>query len=137
MAKVTGEFNHIKRLLAARGPEIQREVGQALYVAGDLIAKEAQISITNGSVSGAGHVASRPGEPPNADTRQLDTHIRVDKTGPFSIEVGSFAPYSSFLEFGTSRMAERPFMKPATHKMKPKALKLVELAIGRALGGLR
>jgi HK97 gp10 family phage protein len=135
MAKISGQFQHIRRLLAARDERFQREVGQAMYVGGDLIAKEAQRSITTGSISGAGHIPSAPGQPPNADTRQLDTNIRVTRTRAFEIEIASNAEYSTYLEFGTSRMAERPFMKPASDKMTPKALALVAAAVKRATGG--
>lgn len=136
MAKITGDFKHIRHLLEARGPLIQREVGQAIFVAGDLVAKEAARSIVSGSVSGRAHVPSAPGTPPNADTRNLDTNIFVERHGLFAVNVVSAASYSTFLEFGTSKMAERPFMKPAADKMTPKAVKLVEAALKRAIGGL-
>ena len=39
--------------------------------------------------------------------------------------VESTAPYSSFLEFGTTQMGERPFMHPAAMRAFPKIAKAV------------
>ena len=36
------------------------------------------------------------------------------------VAVESRAPYSKFLEFGTSKMLPRPFLFPATEKSRPK-----------------
>ena len=105
---------------------------KALYAAGQLIEIEAEHSITEGSISGAGHVPSLPGQPPNADTRQLDTSIHTVVVGRGRVNVESTAPYSAALEFGTSKMAARPFMAPAAKKKSPEAKKLVAEAIRRS-----
>jgi len=102
---------------------------RALYAAGQLIEIEAEISITRGSVSGKGHVPSKPGEPPNADTRLLDTSIDTVVVGPNRVDVVSSAPYSAALEFGTSRMAERPFMGPAARAKTAEAVDLIARAV--------
>lgn len=96
---------------------IRSESAKELLKAGQIVADDAAASIRAGSVSGAGHVPSRPGEPPNRDTGRLDTNIDavLAKSGK-SVRVISRAPYSSFLEFGTSRVAERPFMRPALRR---------------------
>lgn len=110
-----------------------RDVGKALFVAGDMIKAEAQVSITTGAVSGANHVPSRPGEPPNEDTGDLRRSIKVVQTGPLSVRVvagGDGAPYAPFLEFGTSRMLARPFMGPAARKRKDEAVAIVRRAVG-------
>lgn len=94
---------------------------QTLYVIGQRIELDAELSITTGSVSGAGHVASAPGEPPNRDTGLLDTSIETTFAGENQVHVTSNAPYSAALEFGTSKMAERPFMRPAVEKNRGRA----------------
>jgi HK97 gp10 family phage protein len=127
MAKITGAGKVRQRLnrMAASRPLTDR----ALYAAGQMIEIEAEISITRGSVSGAGHVPSKPGEPPNADTRLLDTSIHTTVAGPGRVDVTSNAPYSAALEFGTSRMAARPFMGPAMRAKKAEAVELVRRAV--------
>lgn len=132
MAHVTGDKAHSDRLkrLAEKTPG---EVLKALYAAGQLIEIEAEHSITEGSISGKGHVPSLPGEPPNADTRLLDTSIEttVKSRNPPQVDVTSNAPYSAALEFGTSKMAERPFMRPALEKKRGEATILVSAAVKR------
>ena len=92
-------------------------VTKQLAAAGELVRADAQKSIREGSISGHGHIPSKPFDPPNADTHRLDLSIDVviNKSGK-SVSVVSLAPYSSFLEFGTSRMAERPFLRPALRR---------------------
>lgn len=133
MAKITGDRKHEARLRRLAGAEANAAIVQGLFVAGKEIEIEAEISITSGSITGAGHVASLPGQPPNADTRLLDTSIDTTIIGqsPPTVHVTSNAPYSAALEFGTSRMEERPFMRPATAKKRGAAAKIIAKVISR------
>ena len=73
------------------------------------------------------HRASAAGEPPATDTGYLVSNIftNIDTDG-LGASVESRAGYSSFLEFGTSKMAARPFMQPALEENKPKIRRLEE-----------
>lgn len=117
--RVTGDRKHSEHL-KRMASNVDRAVAQALYAAGQEIELEAEHSITEGSISGKGHIPSAPGEPPNADTRLLDTSIETTlvSVSPPRVDVTSHAPYSAALEFGTSKMAERPFMRPALAKKR-------------------
>lgn len=59
------------------------------------------------------HTASAPGEAPAVDTgfliNSIRTHIKSDTEAVIEIP----AEYAEGLEFGTSRIAERPFVRPA------------------------
>lgn len=132
MVKITGARRHSQRLKALPRAT-RREVGAAIFVGAGLIQTEARRSIIANSIQGAGHIPSLPGEPPNRDTGQLDQNIITAKTGEMSAEVSSNAPYSASLEFGTSKMAERPYMRPATKKERPKVVELVRKAVSRAI----
>ena len=122
--------SHADRL---RRMQNTRDIVKALYLAGQRIELEAERSITQGSISGNGHVPSFPGEPPNADTRLLDTNIEttIASHDPPIVKVTSHAPYSAFLEFGTSKMVERPFMRPAVKKKRGEAVAIVRRAAGK------
>lgn len=101
--------NRLQRLRRVKTPALK-----ALYEAGEVVREDAKRSIIAGSVSGAAHVPSRPGEPPNADTHQLDLSLdTIINESQLSVSVVSRAPYGAFLEFGTSRMAARPYLRPA------------------------
>lgn len=131
--KITGDKKHSDRLKRMTDAKMKSDVTKALFVAGKEIELEAEHSITEGSISGKGHVPSRPGEPPNADTRLLDTSIDTIVIGesPPKVHVVSNAPYSAALESGTSKMAARPFMRPATNKKRKKAAQIVARALNR------
>lgn len=121
MAKVTGLSARSERLKRMASEKAHRSRMRALYVIGQRIELDAELSITAGSVSGKDHVPSAPGEPPNADTRLLDTSIDTTFAGENEVHVTSRAPYSAALEFGTSKMEERPFMRPAVEKNRGRA----------------
>lgn len=126
---ITGGKKHAARLKRMQN-SATKIVGK-LYAAGQQIELDAEFSITEGSVSGSGHVASLPGQPPNADTRFLDTNIETEviTQDPPTVHITSKAPYSSALEFGTSKMAERPFMRPATEKNREEVTRKVAEAV--------
>lgn len=120
--------SHSDRLkrMAQRTP---REVARALYSAGQLIELDAERSITSGAVSGKNHIPSNPGQPPNADTHFLDSNIETEIGGPGLVTVTSKANYSAALEYGTSKMAARPFMRPAVERNRKKVVQMVGDAV--------
>lgn len=131
MVKIFGLAVHRATLAKLRSPKMRNEVGRAIFAAADIVTTTARKSIVKGAIQGKKHVPSRPGQPPKRDTAQLDSSIVTRKTGPLSAESRSEAPYSAHLEKGTSRMAARPFMKPAAQASRQKALDLVAAAVTR------
>lgn len=111
---------------------LDREVSKALFVAGEVVEAEAGRLITAGSMSGKSHVPSAPGEPPNNDTGVLARNIETVQVEPFRVEVSSNAPYSVALEFGTSKMAPRPFMSPAMQATRKKVQQIIADAVSRS-----
>ena len=126
------DSGHAVRLGRMRSPAAKSLTERALYAAGQAIEIHAEVGITTGSISGSGHVASAPGEFPNADSRLLDTSIHTVVVGPNRVNVESTAPYSVALEFGTSRMAARPFMKPSANAKRQEAQELIAEAVRRS-----
>lgn len=135
MVKITGAKAHSARLKRIRGAKMIREVGKAIYAAADYLTTEAALSITAGAVSGKEHVPSKPGGPPNADTHVLDRSIKTKKTGPLTAETVADAPYAVRLEFGDSKVAARPYMRPAAQKTQKPAQYLVVEAVRRVTKG--
>lgn len=133
MVKILGAREVSRRMKALTGPVLDRNMGLALFAGASALAVEAQISISTGAVSGLHHVPSRPGEPPKNDTHFLADNIEIAAGGAGSTEltatVSSNAPYSRALEFGTSRMGERPFMRPAAAKTRKEIKRLITEAI--------
>lgn len=121
------------RLNGMIGEKTVRRVGAALFAGGEEIRAEASHMITEGAVSGKNHVPSLPGEPPNEDTGTLRTNIETTQTGPLQVEVSSNAPYAAVLEFGGSKIAERPYMRPATNRKRQDVVRLVRAAVNDAI----
>jgi HK97 gp10 family phage protein len=132
-SRLIGAKAHAARLRKLTGETMVREVGKALFAAGELIQVEAQISITAGSVSGKKHKPSAPGKPPNNDTGILAGNIETKQVAPLVVEVSSNAPYAAALEFGTSKVAARPYMAPARDAKRKEVQQLVRRGVDRAV----
>lgn len=111
------------------GSDLERTVGKALFAGGERIQVEAQISITSGAVSGKNHKPSKPGEAPNADTHYLANNVETQQVSPLVVRVTSEAEYSTELELGTSKMAARPFLRPAKEAMRAEVNDLIADAL--------
>jgi len=135
MPRIRGTKEHSRRLRRMTGEGAEKFIGQALFVGGETIQVEAQISITRGAVSGKGHVPSAPGSPPSADTHRLADNIETVQLSPMHVEVSSNAPYSAAQEFGTSKLPERPFMRPAVAAKRQEVTDLIRKAINHVSKG--
>lgn len=131
MPRVSGRQEARARMTALQSREAIEEVGRALLWGAQQIQSEAQHLITEGSVSGKNHVPSLPGEPPNNDTGVLKSHIEAVQTAPLRAEASSNAPYAVPLEAGSSKMAARPYMGPATRNKKPEIIAKVQEAVAK------
>ena len=89
----------------------------------------------SGNNLSATHQASAPGEYPMSDTGRLSSNIIKVVPSASSIEgqVGTNIEYGTFLEFGTSRMAARPWLMPSFEKAKNDVSKKLNQAIMQLL----
>lgn len=91
---------------------------------------------TGGSTGIRGkYVASNPGAAPGVRSGQLRNSINNEKAGRLKREVGTNVRYAPFLEFGTSKMAARPFMGLGFSRGKDKAVKRFQSIMRKALRG--
>lgn len=63
------------------------------------------------------HQASAPGQGPAVDIGRLRQSITALKVEDGHWRVGTNVEYAPYLEFGTRKMAARPFMRPAVRKV--------------------
>lgn len=77
------------------------------------------------------HTASSPGNPPRTDTGRLvsSAHVQPRQDGA---EVVIASNYATFLEYGTRKMAPRPFLEPAAERNADELAEAVGRAMGRA-----
>jgi HK97 gp10 family phage protein len=133
MPRITGADGVTIRLNRIASADTVRKVGAALFAGGEEIRAEASHMITEGAVSGKNHIPSLPGEAPNEDSGVLRTHIETTQVAPLQVEVSSNAPYAAALEFGTSKIAERPYMRPATARKRKAIVEGVRAAVSGAI----
>jgi len=115
--------------LKALGGEADDVVIQTIN---DLAAETHEYAVAGISHSGGGgrtyekykprrtHTASAPGAYPATDTGRLASSVRMILPTASSMagEVGTAVKYGAWLEFGTSRMAARPWLLPSFERAK-------------------
>ena len=111
-------------------------VNQALTAGAMVIETQAKLLLMSGTQTGewykrgnVWHHASAPGEPPATDTGHLANSISTYSLSREQVAVSVGAEYGVFLEYGTSKMEPRPFMRPAVYDNLPK----IEAAINHQL----
>ncbi len=137
MPKITGGNSHAARLKHLTSPAAIESLGRALYAAGERIQIAAQISITEGAVSGKAHVPSAPGTPPNNDSGVLANNIETirDPENPLRVLVSSNAPYAAVHEFGNSKLPERPYLRPAMARERKATVEAMRRAVAHIAKG--
>lgn len=131
MVKITGNKRHSDRL--RRGSTVIRSILSPIVKASaDEVTFTAKALIIEGSVSGPGHIPSKPYEPPNADTHYLDQHIITRPVNDLRYESASTAEYAGDLELGYT-VIERPYMRPASKLVRGEFIKRVRNATMRSL----
>lgn len=58
------------------------------------------------------HTASTPNNPPNVDTGALRASMTFTKNGELDYQIHDQVEYGIYLEYGTAKMAPRPFVNP-------------------------
>lgn len=124
------KFNDLLQSFA--GPQLRRDLSAALYAGADDVRARSRRSITAGAISGINHVPSAPGEPPNNDTGGLIASHETRMIAWNHSQVAVWAGHAVPLESGTSRMAARPFLGPATRDSKKQVQDRVTNAIQQA-----
>lgn len=61
---------------------------------------------------------SEPGEAPAIVSGNLAGSITIEQRGNAEVRVGSTASYAPFLEFGTSEIEMRPWLRPAVERVR-------------------
>lgn len=123
---------------------VKDEVEKALYVSGKKVEGDAKKSILDGQKSGRTykrrtvfHRASAPGEAPASDTGRLVNSINSELIrGSLEAVVkagGGVVKYARMLEFGTSKMAARPFFFRSLEQNKAWIAERMQEAMRKAL----
>jgi HK97 gp10 family phage protein len=123
-------YNHIPKM-KAQAPGLIKAVVLKAATEFETLVKTSMQGGKSGAVYGR-HQASAPGEPPAIDTGNLINSIRHEaEDGGFTQVISANAEYAQHLEYGTRKMAPRPYMRPAAEKIRPRFLEAMRQAIER------
>lgn len=122
--------------------EVKRAVLQTMQGGTQIVLNDANRSIADGDKTGRiyrrrgiEHQASAPGEPPATDTGELIASGRAgaELNGDVVQGVVEYrAPYAVHLEYGTRKMAARPFLNPAIERNRARIAELLRQALATA-----
>lgn len=144
MTQVTG-MNELLRNLKGLSVDIPKAIDEAvvevaLDVKADAVKSIQQVSaggvVTRYTQGGNSfdHMVSKEGDAPNTDTGRLASSIAMSHDqGSGEAHVSTDVDYAEHLEFGTVKMAARPFLEPALDKNEKNLLATVGKAIQRQL----
>jgi HK97 gp10 family phage protein len=106
-----------KQLLKTLRPAMMRGVIKGVELVRSIAIQSIQSGAKTGRVyqrRGVVHQASAPGQPPASDTGRLVNSIVTSyDIEQLSGTVQAGTEYAPYLEYGTAKMAPRPFMRPA------------------------
>lgn len=119
-----------KALLESLTRRVDAELASALDTVAETVAAEARRLL-----DGAGARPSQPGEPPADPSGVLADVITTGRAADGSAAVTAAAPYAAALEYGTTRMAARPFLRPAVANAEGTVRDILANALARAVAG--
>jgi len=126
--KIEG-MDRINRATGVARKAIAEELNKGLFAVAKKVEGETKRSILNGQKSGrfyrrrtVVHRASAPGEAPASDTGRLvnsiNSTVETAKAEAVIKAGGGLVRYARMLEFGTAKMAARPFLFPTVERLR-------------------
>lgn len=147
----TLSFKEFSEYLGKIAPHVEEETTKAIELCCQKVRSDIQESMTKTERNmnksyythnkTKPHYPSLPGNPPAPDTGNLRNSIRyevhAEPRSPYGV-VGTTQkdpPYGQYLEYGTSKVAPRPWLRPAMEKNNEWIRKSIAKAVVRGLKG--
>jgi hypothetical protein len=118
------------------GAKSEKAISEAVRVTAVEVQADSVKSIQRGSKTGRTykrgnitHRASAPGEAPATDSEILVGSIDTVKLTRLSYKTGTLLDYGRWLEYGTQKIAERPWLRPAVQRNKEEFFRRLRIAI--------
>ena len=117
--------------------EMRRNAGQAVRATAlriETTAKESMAGPKSGRIyprSSGEHQASAPGEAPAIDTGALVNSVGMEMVSSLTAQVGTDKEYGLYLEYGTARVAARPWLTPAVEQERDGFVEAMRRIAGR------
>lgn len=137
MPKIAGSVELVAKLRRGISPKGVDIIEGQLLKSAETVMNSAKQSITDGAVSGAGHVPAVSPNAPNNDTGILAGGIRAYKVGPLHTRAASEAPYAIPMEIGFHTAngvfhGPWPYMAPALQRNRADIVRDVAKAVNLA-----
>ncbi len=125
-----GRFDYDHASMAVFRMKVDKQIKDRLENAGAYAenAVKMALSMPGGGKLYGSHRASAPGQPPttwSGDLRASITHTVIKLGMLWTAIVGTDKDYAPKLEYGTSKMAPRPFMRVTIAKIQPTLWRLM------------
>ena len=128
------EYTHFGEI----GEQMAREIDVVCENTALDIQARAQMAIMNPPKGGriyrrgnVAHQASAPGEAPATDTGALVNSAYTKKVADADYETGFTAEYAAALEFGTAKIAPRPYLRPAVEAVRDAFIRAIKRIVER------
>lgn len=129
----------LRNWLANAADEIREQVGYELSDIAAELEGDIALRIQQGPKTGrvykrrsVTHRASMAGQSPANDTGTLMKSIYSERESRLTYTVGSRVVYALYLEYGTRKMAARPFFRPAVENIRKEFNSRLIQAVKRA-----
>lgn len=103
--------------------QIQAQHRRAVTAAGEFLVAKVQEKISKPNFDGKS--PSAPGEPPRLVTGDLQSSIYYTANADGNLTVHAAMEYGDYLEYGTSKMAARPFLRPTMIENQGKVMEIL------------
>ena len=100
----TEKLDEIQQKLPTLAAEIAQHIAEAV--------------MTEIDAGWSANAPSEPGEAPAVVSGHLANSITIEQIGNSEVRVGSNASYAPFLEFGTTEIEMRPWLRPAVERVR-------------------
>lgn len=121
----------LKRRLAALPEAARTAANEALRDVGEDLTAAIKRALGSSAVS-------KPGSPPGDPTGGLAAALSAAVDAETSrLRITAASPHALFIEYGTRRMAARPFLRPAVAAVTPQVEEKLRAAIARAVAKSR
>lgn len=127
---VTGSEQLRRNLQRLAGNERRQAQADGLEAGARIVETEVKLSLSGPS-------PSAPGDPPGLDTGYLRNSVQVDSVTPVEAIIAPHTEYAEHLEFGTERIAARPFMRPALDEHEGEIMDAIERMIAAFVESVR
>ena len=133
--EITG-LEKVKNNLEKKQKMTKKLLAKGVAKSALLVESAVKNKVARGSRTGkiyGNHRASAPGEPPKTDTGNLVSSVSNNQTSDFEYNVVAVADYAYELEYGSFKVAPRPFFMKSLRENEKKIVMLFSESLNKGM----